>query len=119
MTGSHLSCETQSTPQYLKTWRVKGTSPDNCNQSLMAWNWERPSGFVGFASLNETVDQSSGVDRASRRHPQQTDPRRNGVGNCFNSSYNGTPMPERKKIREEISGGNLRIKGSCRVFYHV
>jgi hypothetical protein len=97
ITGSHPSCETKSAPRYLKTRRVNGTSPDKCNQSLTASSCERPSGFRGgFPILNETVDQSSGVDRANRRHPRQTDPRTNGVGNFLNSSSDESM--ERKKI---------------------
>ena len=78
-----------------------------------------PSGFRGsFASLNETFDQSSGVDRANRRHPRQTDPKTKAIGNFTNASYVGVSM-ERKKMWEEISGGNLRIKGSIRAFNQV
>ena len=93
--------------QYLKTPRVNGKSPDNCNQSPTASIWER---LVGVSRVIESVDQSSGVDRANSRHPRQMEPSWSTIFNLFHSSY-GAASTEEHKIWEAIYGGNFRMKG--------
>jgi hypothetical protein len=67
---------------------------------------KRPSGLVVFLRVNESIDQSSGVDRTNRRHAWQTDPRRNDVGYFHSSLYDDGSM----EMSEAICGGNLRTK---------
>ena len=57
------------------------------------------------------------MDIANWRHPLQTDPRINGLGNLLNakSSWSCSFM-KREKICEAISGGNLRAKRSSLIF---